>query len=158
MSVLYRPKYLYIISTRPMTPISSFNRQVRLLTKDLVSRLPSTDAVAGRALKRIIIATTEAPQLVIETVGPVLLRYKDQLYGKNKEEVDKFFLTQSYDDEFKDSVDEVKIKMVKELIPKAKEVARAATPAVRDSIREQVTRLLDYYIDYLAAQRGLSAV
>jgi hypothetical protein len=130
--------------------VESFNHGLKVLTRDLARRHPA-DATIFRAQKRIMAVIAVSPLFVIDTVGPYLYRYREQIY----QGAEAFFIENSFDAELKACIDQEKADMVSYIIPRAKECARALPADEKEQYKELVVALLDDYLEYLAA--GLPA-
>ncbi|MFA6165790.1 MAG: hypothetical protein WC700_04180 [Gemmatimonadaceae bacterium] len=142
-----------------VTYAEQFNLDLKALTVDLHQRYP-LDAKIDRAYKQIMTVINYDPLFVIDTAGPYLLTYKDQiaaLRGGASEGIEQFFINNTFDDELKRGTDMEKTDLVKYIIPKAKEPYKNLTPAERKPYRERVVRLLDNYVDYLLARESQGA-
>ena len=138
-----------ISSTPYIEYVESFNHTLKVLARDLAKRYPN-DAMVFRAHKRSTTVIAVNPLLVIDTVGPYLYSYREQIYNLDE----AFFLENDFDAELKASVDQDKADMVSYLIPKAKECARTLPPNEKEEYKALVVSLLDDYIEYLAAVRA----
>lgn len=128
--------------------VERFNRNVKLLTVDLYRRHPS-DSFIWRAKERIILAIDLDPVFIIQTVGPYLLKYRDQIYAGDF----TFFVRNSYDSELKEGVDSDKIDLTAYIIPKAKEVFAGLNIIEKGEYQRTAEALLDDYIEFVSAQR-----
>jgi hypothetical protein len=133
--------------------VESFNHSLKVLARDLAKRYP-TDAVVFRAQKRVMTVIAVDPLFVINTVGPYLYSYREQIYNLD-DKAEAFFLENDYDAELKASVNEEKADMVSYLIPKAKECVRTLPPDEREEYKELIVSMLDAYIEHLAAVRKI---
>lgn len=137
--------------------VNSFNRGLKLLTRDLAQRHPA-DAMVWRAEKRIMAVIDLSPLFTIDTVGPYLYSYRAQIYAAASPDglaaAEAFFMENSFDSELRASVNAEKADLVSYIIPKAKECARALDPEAKRAYIELVIGLLDDYVDYLAEVTG----
>jgi len=124
-----------------------FNGILKRLTCDLAVRFP-TDATIARAKKRVLLAIDVEPLAVINTAGPYLYDYREQIYAGD----DQFFIENDYDAELKQSVDSEKADLTAYIIPRVKEAWGAAGEAEKASYLDTVQALLDAYVEYLAAK------
>lgn len=132
--------------------VERFNHSLKILARDLSKRFPC-DPMVFRAQKRTMAVIEVFPIFVIESVGPYLYSYREQIYS-DAENGDEFFLENTFDAELKESVNQEKADMVSYLIPKAKECARTLPPDERKEYRDLVVSMLDDYIEYLAVING----
>ena len=134
---------------------TAFNSKIRILVRDVARQYPN-DPTIHRARTRAMTVIDLDPLFVIESVGPYLYTYREQVYAlEGKGSTEEFFLERSYDTELKASVDQEKADLVQYIIPKAKECARALTPDRKREYIELIVGLLDEYIEYLAAKKRL---
>jgi hypothetical protein len=129
--------------------VEAFNHNLKVLARDLAKRYPA-DAMVFRAQKRVMTVIAVDPLFVIDSVGPYLNNYREQIYNLD-EKAESFFLENDFDTELKASVNQEKADMVSYLIPKAKECARTLPPNEKEEYKALVVALLDDYIEYLAA-------
>lgn len=132
--------------------VESFNHNLKVLARDLAKRYPA-DAMVSRAQKRAMNVIAVNPIFVIDSVGPYLYNYREQIYNLD-EKAESFFLENDFDTELKASVNQEKADMVSYLIPKAKDCARTLPPAEKEEYKALVVSLLDDYIEYLASIRA----
>lgn len=124
--------------------VESFNRNIRILSRELTKKYPS-DAIIARAHKRVNTIVQAAPCAAIELAGPYLLKYRDQIYSPGAE---AFFLEKSFDDDLSNlSRDEN--TLVAYIIPKTKECARTLPKEEKEQYKQLVIELLDSYIFYI---------
>jgi hypothetical protein len=129
---------------RPL--VERFNRNLRLLSRDLNQRYPG-DPMVYRAHQRTMLVIAVSPTFVIEQVGPYLARYHDEIYNFTPE-METFFLENTFDSEMKAGVAAEKVDLVAYVIPKVKESAMRETPEVRESYRQLIIEMLDDYLEY----------
>lgn len=133
--------------------VEQFNHNLKILTTDLAGRYPD-DPKALRTKKRIMLVIDVDPLYVIDTVGPYLYTYREQIYALNDQskgaQMEAFFLENDFDAELRASVDTEKAAEVAYVIPKLKEGARALPPAEKQQYKDLVIELLDSYVEYLA--------
>ena len=136
-----------------------FNRNLKILARDIAARYPE-DATADRAKKRIMTVIDVDPLYVIDTVGPYLYAYRDQIFALNDPaagaRMEDFFLENSFDAELQASVVQETADLVSYVIPKLKERVRALPPEEKRQYKELVIALLDDYIEYLAEKTPLA--
>lgn len=132
-----------------------FNLDLKALTVDLHDRYPR-DAKIDRAYKQIMTVINYDPLFVIDTAGPYLFKYKEQIEALRTETstlaIETFFLENTFDTELKQSTDMEKKGLVQYIIPKAKEPYRNLTLEERKPYRARVVRLLDNFVDYSLAR------
>jgi hypothetical protein len=119
----------------------SFNSNIKLIARDLTRKFP-TDAIAARLLKRVGLAITMDPLLLIKIVGPKLYAHRDRIYSSDAAAAE-FALSHSFDEEV-DSDD------VSHFIPLVQQYLRTAPSAEKKAYQEIVVKLLDDYIEYLS--------
>jgi hypothetical protein len=132
--------------------IESFNRSLKYVTIDLVSKFPD-DAMIYRAKTRIMTVISIDPVFVIKAVGPFLYKYRDEIAQLEQEspggKIEKFFLDNTFSDDFTGSTNNEKIELVQYIMPKAKLCARNMNETDRREYKKLVVALLDDYVDYL---------
>jgi hypothetical protein len=126
--------------------LEKFNAGFRGLMREIADTFPQ-DAVFARAKARAIAAIDLLPTSIINEVGPILMAYGKQIYAKSEQ----FFVENDYDREFKQATDSKKIESARYLLVKARSHILTLDPATKAQYFEQVTLLLDAYVDYLAA-------
>lgn len=136
------PKWRPIPTTLPAV-IDEFTRYVAGLANDLANQFPK-DLTAQRAASQLRLAVDHAPDIVVDAMGEYLVKYGKQILAGDE----KFFLTNSYDDELKAGVVESKVEMSKYLLPKLKEAWATRPVASRAQYWQIITRMLDLYITY----------
>ena len=132
--------------------VERFNHNLKILARDLSKRFPG-DPMVFRAQKRTMAVIDVFPIFVIDSVGPYLYSYREQIYS-DKDNGEEFFLENNFDAELKESINQEKADMVSYLIPKAKECARSMPPDERKEYRDLVVLMLDDDIEYLAILNG----
>lgn len=133
---------------------ASFNRTIKVLTREVAKRYP-TDPTVYRMQQRVGVATEVTPLFVIDLVGPYLFKYRDQIYSLNGAGNEDFFLTKNYSEEFSEAVDHSRIDAAVYILPKVQDLIRALPPAERGEYKDAVIGLLDDYVEYCAARKGL---
>jgi hypothetical protein len=135
-----------------LTFVNNFNHDIRVLVRDLAAQYPK-DATIYRAQRRVMTVTEVDPLFVIGQVGPYLYSYRDQIYAPESDRtaIEAFFMANTFDAELRESIDNEKADLVRYIIPKAKEHASTLSAAEKAQYRDIVVRLLDNYIDFLAA-------
>jgi len=105
------------------------------------------DPTVDRAAKRLSLAIQERPELIIETIGGYLWKYREQI----SDEDEAFFLENSYDAEIREAVNQEKLDYVQYLMPRVKGlwVSPEVSNEDRDVYRQYVLDMFDLYIDYL---------
>ena len=129
--------------------VESFNRNLKTLVRDIVSKCPN-DALIARVQKRVMTVIALEPLKVINSVGPYLYKYRDQIYNTDENSED-FFLENSFDAELNAEMNKEKVDMVSYIIPKTKECARNLPKAEKEEYKALVIALLDDYVEYLIA-------
>lgn len=126
-----------------------FNRCVKLLVTDLKDGCP-TDADVYRVHKRVMTAISISPLLVVDLVGPYLLKYHKVIYasGTDPAGVEQFFMDSTFDSELNEGVDREKVDLVRMMLPKTKEYARVSSPAKKERYCALVVEMLDNYLAY----------
>jgi hypothetical protein len=152
---------VYTSSTGPaqaayVVHVEAFNHNLKVLTRDLAARYHN-DAMIYRAEKRVMAVINLDPLFVINEVGPYLYKYREQIYAieQNSDAIEEFFLERSFEDEFEGSTNQEKVDMVQYIIPKAKECIRSLPAGDKGQIKGLIIDLLDDYVEYLAARKGL---
>jgi len=130
----------------------SFGQKLQQLARDISKRAPK-DACSSRAYKRLSAAISFDPRFVIESVGPLLYKYRDQIFSSDERSAELFFLSNDFEAELA-SVDRDKADLAASLIPRLKDGARSLPPSEKTVFRSRVAELLDDYIEYLAAISG----
>ncbi len=120
--------------------VGVFTGVVRRLAIDLSTHYPN-DAVIYRVKKRILLAVDLDPIRIINTVGPRLYHYREQIYAGD----DEFFVhNKELEQIARSKADETTY-----IIPKIKEAWRVAGEAEKSSYRDSVRDLLDAYVEFL---------
>lgn len=132
--------------------VKRFNHSLKILARDLAKRCPG-DPMVFRVHKRTMALVDVLPIFVIDTVGPYLYSYREQIYsgGENDEE---FFIEHTFETEVKEIANPERAEMVSYLIPKAKACALSLPPEERKEYKELVISMLDDYIEYLSILNG----
>jgi hypothetical protein len=140
------------IAAACLPAVKRFNHNLKILARDLAKRCPG-DPMVFRVHKRTMALVDVLPIFVIDTVGPYLYSYREQIYsgGENDEE---FFIEHTFETEVKEIVNPEKAEMVSYLIPKAKACALSLPPEERKEYKELVISMLDDYIEYLSILNG----
>ncbi len=125
--------------------VEEFNRRIRLLARSLAEQYPS-DATIARAQKRIGLAADVEPLAVLNTVGPYLYRYREQILAGDE----AFFIENTYDAELREGVAADRVSLAAYIIPKVKEAWAGKAAAVKAGYKDTVVALLDLYLDFLA--------
>jgi len=95
------------------------------------------------------------PLFVIDSVGPYLYKYHEQVYALETElGAEQFFLKNDFDTDLKASVNQDKADLVKYIIPRIKEHVRALAPEEKQEYAKLLIELLDDYLEYVAARPG----
>lgn len=140
-----------------LAAVTEFNSGLCVLARDLARRHPQDPKIA-RAVKQAQTAIRLDPYFVIGEVGPLLLRYRAQIYALvggvdgdgAAEGAADFFIENDYDAELRACADHEKADLVRYIIPAVKAAARAMAPAQRREYELLVVDLLDHYVEYLA--------
>ena len=136
-------------ATEITTLVEDFNRIIKSMVLKLVTLYP-TDPRIDRAKKRVMLAVDIDPISIMHNVGPYLYKYRTQIYAGN----DQFFIDNTYDAEFAESVDAEKADLSAYIMPKAKCAWRESGSLERHTYKETVQELLDLYVEYLALTIG----
>jgi hypothetical protein len=131
--------------------VESFNHNLKLITRDLSKRFPN-DAKVHRAQKRIMTVINIYPLYVIESVGPYLYSYREQIYNLDANGNLVFFLDKNYAEELNEVADDEKIDMITFIMPKVKSIARTLAAEEQAQYKDIVVAMLDDYVEYLAAR------
>ena len=131
-------------ATEKTALIEDFNSALRELACDLADRYPS-DAAVGRAKKRTLFAIDVNPVCAIETVGPYLYAYREQILADDE----GFFLENDFGAELRAGADREKTGLASCVIARVKGAWGGIGPAEKRAYKETVRSLLDSYIDYL---------
>jgi len=127
----------------------SFNSNIKLVTRDLTRKFPS-DAMAARLLKRINLAISMEPMMLIRLIGPKLYKYRDHIYSSDPAAAE-FVLTHGFDEDISDSsADDA--EAASHFIPMVQQYLRTAQPSEKKAYHQIVVKLLDDYIEYLSLQ------
>jgi hypothetical protein len=132
--------------------VDKFNRSVKTLAIDMVKHFPQ-DAQVYRIKERITLSSNVTPMFIIETMGPYLLKYREQICRGDHD----FFISNSYDADLRDAVDEEKADMVNYLMPKLKDAFVGKSDDEKVSYMEAVQDMLDYYLDLILIRKEASA-
>jgi hypothetical protein len=129
--------------------VSQFNGNINLLITDLVRAYPH-DATAARVKKRVALSINLTPMYVIDTVGPYLVKYTDEINARKY----AFFIENSYDSELKAAVDEQKANETVALMPLIKQAFKQFSDAKKASYAKLVESMLLDYVEYRLKQAG----
>lgn len=135
------------ISRERLAHVELFNRNVRLLARNLSSRFP-TDHTINRAKQRIAAVVDTFPIFVIEHVGPFLYKYRNEIYHYD-DDVEAFFINNDFEEEKARSKDPDKAEMVDYLMPRAKECLRSLPPEEKKEYIGLFVEMLDAYLEWL---------
>lgn len=129
--------------------IESFIHTLKVITRDLSQKFPN-DAKIIRIKKRIFLAVEHDPIFIMNSVGSLLYKYKDQIYDTTGT-IETFFLNKDYSEDVSsiNNPDDEKIEMINYLIPKIKEYASQLSLPDKDQYGDFIINLLDNYIEYL---------
>jgi hypothetical protein len=139
------------LSAVALARMGAFNSCIRQLVSALVLLYP-TDATIDRIKQRITLALDIDPLFVIRLAGPQLLKFDKQIYAKDV----SFFLSNSYDDEIKESVNKERLDAAYYLIPRVKEAALTLSEDGKKKYIELIIDMLDNYVEFQADQMGIS--
>ena len=120
----------------------SFNSNIKIIARDLTRKFPA-DAVAARLLKRVGLAITLSPLLLIDLVGPKLYAHRDLIYSKDEAAAAEFALSHSFSEE-------AVTDDVSHFIPLVQQYLRTAPAAEKKAYKEIIVKLLDDYVEYLS--------
>jgi hypothetical protein len=132
--------------------VKRFNHSLKILARDLSKRCPN-DPMVFRIHKRTMSLVDVLPIFVIDTVGPYLYSYREQIYGGSEKD-EEFFLEHTFETEVKGLDNPESAEMVSYLIPKAKACALSMPPEDQKEYKELVISMLDDYIEYLSILNG----
>lgn len=124
--------------------LHDFNRAINSLSTHLVTTFPD-DPLIFRTQKRIATATNELPEVVLGEVGPILYKYREQIYSGDL----RFFLENEYEDHYANAVNQEKVDLCLYIIPKIKEAVRSLGPEDVKNYHKRITALLDSYVEYV---------
>jgi hypothetical protein len=133
--------------------VEAFNHGLKVLITEVAQHYPN-DAEVCRAQKRVMTALTFDPLAGIHSAGPYLYSYHKQIYALERPdepaaaEAEAFFLNSEYAVEFEQSVDPVRVAIVKALMPKVKNLFRTCSADEKAQYQKLVIGLLDAYIEY----------
>ena len=132
-----------------MEHVNIFAQNIKILARELLKVYPG-DAMMWRAQKRTATITALDPVFVIESVGPYLYKYREQIYAMlDNGSADSFFLENTFDSELTESVVQEKTDMVSYIIPKVKMHVRILPTAEKQVYIEMIIDMLDSYVGYL---------
>lgn len=125
--------------------IEVFAATLRTLTNDLVQRRPN-DATIWRAHRRITTGISIDPLGVVNTVGPYLYKYRDQIYNFDSN-VEEFFMANNFDTELMEGVEQERVDLAAYIIPVVKEIARDLPREEKQPYIDAVVNMLDHYLE-----------
>ncbi|GFR90045.1 hypothetical protein ElyMa_002557600 [Elysia marginata] len=132
--------------------VEEFNSILKKLSSGLAARFPF-DATIDRAKKRIQLAVDMDPTLGIDTVGPYLYRFREEIFAGD----DAFFIEKSHSVDPED-IDSENADLISYLIPKVQTAWTEADRCQQDAYRAVIQDLLDVYLDYLAVLHASTAI
>lgn len=125
----------------------NFNRNIKLIARDLAKHFPN-DAVVARLLKRINLASMLDGTALIMAIGPNLYKHRDRIYS-NDPATEDFALSYAFDAEIGDAGAEA-AETARHLVPLVQGHLRAVSAAEKKAYRETSQKLLDDYVEFLA--------
>ena len=128
-----------------MSQVSCFNRILKKLTGELVTRYPS-DPLVNRAKKRIMLGIDVNPVGMIKIAGPYLYKYREQIYSNDS----AFFVENEYDEDLKHTSEQGLTDLVSYIIPRVKDAWRESGEDDKATLTAAVVELMDTYLEYLA--------
>lgn len=140
--------------------IENFNHNLKLLIRAISRSLPAnatTAAIAtvARVQKRIAVITESNPLMAVKIVGPRIFEYRDEIYGIDTADsasvelfVHRIGQRLAAADVSAEHADDAA-----QLIPLMLQTLRGISADECRSYCEHIMSMLDYYIEYLAAQK-----
>lgn len=124
----------------PLTYIDSFNKKVKLLILSIYNK-NKNDALIYRTKERVMLICNMDPKLVIDNVGKVLYKFKEQIYEMNED----FALTHDFSKDLN-----ADIKDFSNIMDRLKEMWTALPSEDKQEYIDLIQDLLDDYIEYLS--------
>jgi hypothetical protein len=84
---MYIPRYLFARIMADLEALDEFNGTIKRLVRFATSK--STKLTIGGAVKRVKLLLDDAPLAAIQTVGPLLVKYREQVMSSDE----KYFMT-----------------------------------------------------------------
>ena len=127
--------------------VTAFNSRLKKLANKLATTYPN-DPKIERAKKRIMLGVDYDPVGMLDTVGPALYMYKDDILDTEND--DSFFVNNNFSSEIDSSTDAEKADMATYIIPKIQESWKAASDDDKAGYLKTVRDLFYDYADYLS--------
>lgn len=133
--------------------MNDFFRRLKKLMAELAGLRPN-DAAIARTQKRLVLACDMAPAQTLEWTGEALFRYQESIYSDDPAKWGRFF-TPGDTSVFADALgtsNQADRGDAEKIIYEVQVLASAMTPEKQLGYIETVRILLDYYLEYRAAQ------
>lgn len=128
--------------------VNNFVSTLKALMNDLAKRRPS-DAIVGRARKRLNTAADMFPITIMEIAGPYLYQHRKDILSEEMATWQRFFTDpNAFKADLESAEDASKRDAAEYLIPKIQEIVGGMEDAKQSEYIETVRELLDDYMDW----------
>jgi hypothetical protein len=134
--------------------VRDFNRRLKLLMVEL-ARLRPNDASIARTQKRLVLASDQCPELVLDWTGQTLFRYNESIYSDDPKVWEKFFTpgdTSLFEDSLGRSKNSADRSDAEKIIYEVQTLVSKFDQAKKVEYIETVRILLDYYLEWASAK------